>query len=128
MVKKVAATAGIGISHDRSKILGGEVDEFKSAISHTKESTGAIINPATYVLDPNSVLGLFKGMSDKVYLSLSLYCTSFSTWFPAIGICYLLSEHYIRIKGTSFTNNSVMLILLFFPFSEMDNRTVKFFI
>uniref|UniRef100_A0A1J3DX36 DNA-directed RNA polymerase subunit n=1 Tax=Noccaea caerulescens TaxID=107243 RepID=A0A1J3DX36_NOCCA len=65
MVKKVAATVGIGISHDRSKILGGEVDEFKSAISHTKESTGAIINPATYVLDPNSVLRLFKGMSDK---------------------------------------------------------------
>ncbi|CAN8252676.1 unnamed protein product [Cochlearia groenlandica] len=64
MVKKVAAQMGIGISHDRSKIHGGEVDDLKSAISHTKESIGAI-NPLTYVLDPNLVLGLFKGMSDK---------------------------------------------------------------
>lgn len=71
MVKKVAAQFGIGISHDRSKIHGGEVDEFKSAISHTKESTGGI-NPLTYVLDTNLVLGLFKGMSDKVYLSFYL--------------------------------------------------------
>ncbi|WZZ31381.1 hypothetical protein YC2023_014782 [Brassica napus] len=64
MVKKVAAQLGIGISHDRSKIHGGEIDEFKSAISHTKESAGGI-NPLTYVLDPNVVLRLFKGMSDK---------------------------------------------------------------
>lgn len=71
MVKKIAAQMGIGISHDRSKIHGGEVDEFIAAISHTKESTQAI-NPLTYVLDPNVVLGLFKGMSDKVYLSLYL--------------------------------------------------------
>lgn len=69
MVKKVAAQLGIGISHDRSKIHGGEIDEFKSAISHTKESAGGI-NPLTYVLDPNAVLRLFRGMSDKVYLSL----------------------------------------------------------
>ncbi|KAG7606722.1 RNA polymerase Rpb1 domain 3 [Arabidopsis thaliana x Arabidopsis arenosa] len=64
MVKKIAAQFGIGISHDRSKIHGGEIDECKSAISHTKQSTAAI-NPLTYVLDPNLVLGLFKRMSDK---------------------------------------------------------------
>ncbi|XP_010483650.1 PREDICTED: DNA-directed RNA polymerase III subunit 1 [Camelina sativa] len=65
MVKKIPAQMGfIGISHDRSKIHGGEVDEFKAAISHTKESSQGI-NPLTYVLDPNVVLGLFKGMSDK---------------------------------------------------------------
>jgi len=71
MVKKIAAQFGIGISHDRSKIHGGEIDECKSAISHTKQSTAAI-NPLTYVLDPNLVLGLFKRMSDKVYLSFYL--------------------------------------------------------
>ncbi|CAH2069371.1 unnamed protein product [Thlaspi arvense] len=65
MVKKLGAQMGIvGISHDRSKTHGGELDELKSAIAHTKESTGAI-NPLTYVLDPNLVLGLFKRMSDK---------------------------------------------------------------
>ncbi|VVB16666.1 unnamed protein product [Arabis nemorensis] len=61
MVKKVAAQFGIGISHDRSKTPHGELDELKSAISLTNGG----INPLTYVLDTNLVLGLFKGMSDK---------------------------------------------------------------
>lgn len=65
MVKK--AISMLGIIHDRSKINGGSLEEFRSAISHTKESKSSI-NPATYIINPVEVLSLFRRMSDEVYL------------------------------------------------------------
>ncbi|XP_021907699.1 DNA-directed RNA polymerase III subunit 1 isoform X2 [Carica papaya] len=70
MVKK--AISMLGIIHDRSKINGGSLEEFRSAISHTKESKSSI-NPATYIINPVEVLSLFRRMSDEdcelLYLS-----------------------------------------------------------
>ncbi|XP_022755688.1 DNA-directed RNA polymerase III subunit 1 isoform X1 [Durio zibethinus] len=60
-VKK--AVAMLGIIHDRSKINDNSLEEFRSAISHTKESK-ASFNIATYVLNPVKVLSLFKRMTD----------------------------------------------------------------
>ncbi|EOY20721.1 DNA-directed RNA polymerase [Theobroma cacao] len=60
-VKK--AVAMLGIIHDRSKINDNSLEEFRSAISHTKESK-ASFNVATYVLNPVKVLSLFKRMTD----------------------------------------------------------------
>lgn len=62
-VKK--AVAMLGIIHDRSKINDNSLEEFRSAISHTKESK-ASFNVATYVLNPVKVLSLFKRMTDLV--------------------------------------------------------------
>lgn len=64
MVKK--AVAVLGIIHDRSKVTDGSLEEFASAISHTKESK-APVNAATYILNPVKVLFLFKRMIDEVY-------------------------------------------------------------
>ncbi|KAJ4725928.1 DNA-directed RNA polymerase subunit [Melia azedarach] len=70
MVKK--AVAVLGIIHDRSKVTDGSLEEFTSAISHTKESK-APVNAATYILNPVKVLFLFKRMIDEdcelLYLS-----------------------------------------------------------
>ncbi|XVF46430.1 hypothetical protein PTKIN_Ptkin03bG0026100 [Pterospermum kingtungense] len=60
-VKK--AVAMLGIIHDRSKINDNSLEEFRSTISHTKESK-ASFNVATYVLNPVKVLSLFKRMTD----------------------------------------------------------------
>ncbi|XVE59161.1 hypothetical protein DITRI_Ditri05aG0023300 [Diplodiscus trichospermus] len=60
-VKK--AVAMLGIIHDRSKINDNSLEEFRFAISHTKESK-ASFNIATYVLNPVKVLSLFKRMTD----------------------------------------------------------------
>lgn len=100
MVKKIAAQMGIGISHDRSKIHGGEVDECKSAISHTKESTRAI-NPLTYVLDPNLVLELFKGMSDKVYFEFLSIMPNFF-YIVSCGMFFFSQNICISINGFSY--------------------------
>ncbi|KAL5858041.1 hypothetical protein ACOSQ3_005499 [Xanthoceras sorbifolium] len=70
MVKK--AVSVLGIIHDRAKVTDGSLEEFKSAIYHTKESK-ASINVATYMLNPIKVLHLFKMMIDEdcemLYLS-----------------------------------------------------------
>ncbi|KAL5788417.1 hypothetical protein ACOSP7_005366 [Xanthoceras sorbifolium] len=70
MVKK--AVSVLGIIHDRAKVTDGSLEEFKSAIYHTKESK-ASINVATYTLNPIKVLHLFKMMIDEdcemLYLS-----------------------------------------------------------
>ncbi|KAH9700980.1 DNA-directed RNA polymerase III subunit 1 [Citrus sinensis] len=69
MVKK--AVAVLGIIHDRSKVTES-LQEFASAITHTKESKAAV-NVATYILNPVNVLFLFKRMTDTdcevLYLS-----------------------------------------------------------
>ncbi|GAY38217.1 hypothetical protein CUMW_035030 [Citrus unshiu] len=69
MVKK--AVAVLGIIHDRSKVTES-LQEFASAITHTKESKAAV-NVATYMLNPVNVLFLFKRMTDAdcevLYLS-----------------------------------------------------------
>ncbi|ESQ42341.1 hypothetical protein EUTSA_v10012446mg [Eutrema salsugineum] len=107
MVKKVAAQMGIiGISHDRSKIHGGEVDEFKSAISHTRESTGAI-NPLTYVLDPNLVLGLFKGMSDKDCELLYIAHRPENLFIICMFVPPLPTRPSVRIGGTQSNENDL---------------------
>ncbi|KAL5833044.1 hypothetical protein ACOSQ3_016718 [Xanthoceras sorbifolium] len=62
MVKK--AVSVLGIIHDRAKVTDGSLEEFKSAIYHTKESK-ASINVATYMLNPIKVLHLFKMMTDE---------------------------------------------------------------
>lgn len=62
MVKK--AVAVLGIIHDRSKVTES-LQEFASAITHTKESKAAV-NVATYIINPVKVLFLFKRMTDKV--------------------------------------------------------------
>ncbi|TQD75003.1 hypothetical protein C1H46_039471 [Malus baccata] len=68
-VKK--AVGVLGIIHDRSKFIG-VMDDFRSAISHTKESK-ASFNPATHNLNPARVFSLFKRMVDEdcelLYLS-----------------------------------------------------------
>ncbi|KAL5856908.1 hypothetical protein ACOSQ3_004366 [Xanthoceras sorbifolium] len=70
MVKK--AVSVLGIIHDRAKVTDGSLEEFKSAIYHTKESK-ASINVATYMLNPIKALHLFKMMTDEdcemLYLS-----------------------------------------------------------
>ncbi|KAI9195771.1 hypothetical protein LWI28_017883 [Acer negundo] len=70
MVKK--AVTVLGIIHDRSKVNDESLEEFKSAIFHTKEPK-ALINAATYMIDPIKVLYLFKRMTDEdcemLYLS-----------------------------------------------------------
>ncbi|KAE8693139.1 hypothetical protein F3Y22_tig00110819pilonHSYRG00424 [Hibiscus syriacus] len=53
----------IGIIHDRSKINDNSLEEFRSAISHTRESKSTF-NVSTYVLTPFKVLSLFKRMTD----------------------------------------------------------------
>ncbi|GMN24465.1 hypothetical protein TIFTF001_000572 [Ficus carica] len=69
-VKK--AVSILGIVHDRSKLLGG-LDDFRTAISHTKESR-ASINMASHMLNPARVFSLFKRMLDGdcelLYLSV----------------------------------------------------------
>ncbi|KAE8680496.1 DNA-directed RNA polymerase III subunit RPC1 [Hibiscus syriacus] len=60
-VKKVVGR--IGIIHDRSKINDNSLEEFRSAISHTRESKSTF-NVSTYVLTPVKVLSLFKRMTD----------------------------------------------------------------
>ncbi|KAG2670257.1 hypothetical protein I3760_14G077300 [Carya illinoinensis] len=61
-----------GILHERQKCNDGSVEEFRSAISHTKESKSPF-NVATYILNPVQVLVLFKRMLDEdcelLYLS-----------------------------------------------------------
>ncbi|XP_040994118.1 DNA-directed RNA polymerase III subunit 1 isoform X2 [Juglans microcarpa x Juglans regia] len=61
-----------GIIHERQKCNDGSVEEFRSAISHTKESKSPF-NVATYILNPVQVLVLFKRMLDEdcelLYLS-----------------------------------------------------------
>lgn len=54
-----------GIIHERQKCNDGSVEEFRSAISHTKESKSPF-NVATYILNPLEVLVLFKKMLDEV--------------------------------------------------------------
>ncbi|OMO91373.1 RNA polymerase, alpha subunit [Corchorus olitorius] len=53
----------LGILHDRSKINDDSLEEFRSAISHTKECK-ASFSIATYVLNPVTVLSLFRRMTD----------------------------------------------------------------
>lgn len=68
MVKK----ANIGILHDRARLNDGSVEEFRSAISHTKESKSPF-QMASYNINPLEVLALFKRMSDEVcYASITL--------------------------------------------------------
>ncbi|KAI4322195.1 hypothetical protein L6164_021912 [Bauhinia variegata] len=61
-VKKAGGV--LGITHDSSKSNDGSVEEFRSAISHTKDSK-APIHPVTYLLNPSEVLSLFRGMVDE---------------------------------------------------------------
>ncbi|KAF4400135.1 hypothetical protein G4B88_021349 [Cannabis sativa] len=68
-VKKVVST--LGLLHDRSKLNDG-LEECRSAIAHTKESKGSI-NIQSHILNPATVLHLFKRMLDEdcelLYLS-----------------------------------------------------------
>ncbi|KAF7805532.1 DNA-directed RNA polymerase III subunit 1 isoform X2 [Senna tora] len=61
-VKK--AVSMLGIIHDTSKCIDGNLEEFRSAISHTKEAK-APVNLTTHLLDPLRVLFLFKRMPDE---------------------------------------------------------------
>ncbi|KAE9620519.1 hypothetical protein Lal_00018992 [Lupinus albus] len=61
-VKK--AVSAIRIVHDRSKCNDSSVEEYRSALSHTREPK-AIINSDTQILDPFQVLSLFKRMHDE---------------------------------------------------------------
>uniref|UniRef100_A0A0D9W6L6 DNA-directed RNA polymerase subunit n=1 Tax=Leersia perrieri TaxID=77586 RepID=A0A0D9W6L6_9ORYZ len=54
--------AGLVILHDCSKTLDGSTEELKSALSHKKEK---ISISAVRMLDPATVLSLFKRMSDE---------------------------------------------------------------
>lgn len=62
-VKK--AVSAIRIIHDRSKCNDSSVEEYQSALSHTREPRAAI-NSDT--LDPLQVLSLFRSMHDEVDL------------------------------------------------------------
>lgn len=53
----------IGLIHDRSKITDGNVEECKSAMSHTKEAK-ASISPSD-IINPLTVLSLFQRMLDE---------------------------------------------------------------
>lgn len=75
-VKK--AVGVLGIIHDRSKFVG-VMDDFRSAISHTKESK-ASFNPATHNLNPARVFSLFKRMVDEVILIKKLKNNENGAW------------------------------------------------
>ncbi|XP_010535561.1 PREDICTED: DNA-directed RNA polymerase III subunit 1 [Tarenaya hassleriana] len=106
MVKKAATSSGIGISHDRSRIHEGDVEEFKSAISHTKESSGAI-NPITYVLNPVSVLALFKGMSNKDCELLYLADRPEKLIITSIAVPPISIRPSVIIGGTQSNENDI---------------------
>ena len=67
-VKKVVST--LGLLHDRSKLNDG-LEKCRSEISHTKESK-ASINMQSHILNPATVLFLFKRMLDEVYFYIQL--------------------------------------------------------
>lgn len=58
------AIAMLGIIHDRSKLIDG-LEECRAAIAHTKEARGSI-SLASHIINPATVLSLFKRMSDEV--------------------------------------------------------------
>lgn len=74
------AIAMPGILHERQKSNDGSMEEFRSAISHTKESK-APFNVATYILNPVQVLVLFKRMLDEVYFYTHLEFVKFCRTF-----------------------------------------------
>lgn len=75
----------LGIIHDTSKCIDGNVEEFRSAISHTKESK-APINLTTHVLNPFRVLSLFKRILDEVHIYIYVDFFGFVVFdFPSIS-------------------------------------------
>ena len=74
-VKKVVST--LKIIHDRSKCNDSSVEEFQSAVSHTRESR-ATNNMDTHILNPFQALSLFKRMLDEVdiFIHVDFFCFS----------------------------------------------------
>lgn len=68
-----------GILHERQKSNDASMEEFRSAISHTKESR-APFNVAN-ILNPVQVLVLFKRMLDEVYFHCHLDVIKFCMIF-----------------------------------------------
>jgi DNA-directed RNA polymerase III subunit RPC1 len=54
---------GLVIVHDCSKTLDGSTEELRSALSHKKEK---LIITSIHILDPATVLSLFRRMTDEV--------------------------------------------------------------
>jgi len=62
VAKKGPKTGGLNIVHDCSKTLDGNAEELRSALSHKKEKLS--IN-SVHLLDPQTVLSLFKRITDE---------------------------------------------------------------
>lgn len=69
MVKK--NTKLLGIIHERSKVNDTSLNEYRSAVSHTKEYNGSSISVSEEI-NPKVVYSLLKNMKDEV-LSPLLY-------------------------------------------------------
>jgi hypothetical protein len=69
-----------GFIHDRQNLNDGTMEEFRSAISHTKECKAAC-NAATYILNPLHVLFLFKKMLDEVHFYSHFHFINFCMIF-----------------------------------------------
>jgi hypothetical protein len=86
---------GLVILHDCSKILDGSTEELRSALLHKKEKLSIA---SVHILDPATVLSLFKRVTDEVdatfFFNLTRVLITFSEvpWY--IGhrfICYILT-------------------------------------
>lgn len=84
MVKKTPAA--ISFIHDRSKINDGSLNEWKSAISHAKESKGSF-SGASYILNPQDVLSLLEKIPDEVQFLVSI-STSLRNIFGVVLIIF----------------------------------------
>ncbi|KAL4297038.1 hypothetical protein GQ457_12G029390 [Hibiscus cannabinus] len=103
-VKK--AVGRIGIIHDRAKCNDNSLEEFRSAISHTRESKSTF-NVATYVMNPVKVLSLFKRMTDLDCELLNLFDRPEKLIVTNIAVPPIAIRPSVPVDGSQSNENDI---------------------
>lgn len=102
MVKKAAGR--LDVIHERSSIIGKGIEEFKAAISHTREGRATVkLFP---VLNPDTVLSLFKRMVDEDYELLYLSERPENLLITNIAVPPLAIRPSVFVDGGTQSNES----------------------
>lgn len=91
-IKALVKKAGppiLGFNHERPNSNDGTMEEFRSAICHTKDSK-TVFSAPTFNLDTVEVLALFKKMVDEVCFYSHLHFINFCTIF-----LFLVQEYVV---------------------------------